>query len=67
MKQGKNKLINIKDKWNKMPLTVRVSISYAICSVLQQGISFITLPLFLRLLSKEQYGQFTIYQLRDYL
>lgn len=51
----------IKEKWNKTPLTVKVSTSYAICSILQKCLSFITLPLFTRLLTTEQYGQYTIY------
>lgn len=51
----------IKEKWNKIPLTVKVSTSYMICSILQKCLSSITLPLFTRLLSTEQYGQSTIY------
>ena len=51
----------IKEKWNKIPLTVKVSTSYAICSILQKCLSFITLPLFTRLLTTEHYGQYTIY------
>lgn len=51
----------IKAKWNIIPLTVKVSTSYAICSILQKCLSFITLPLFTRLLTTEQYGQYTIY------
>ena len=51
----------IKEKWNEIPLTVKVSTSYAICSILQKCLSFITLPLFTRLLTTEQYGQYTIY------
>lgn len=51
----------IKNKFNKIPLTVKVSTAYAICSVLQKCLSFITLPLFTRLLTTEQYGQYTIY------
>ena len=47
--------------WNKMPLTVKVSTAYAFCSILQKGLSFITLPLFTRLLTTAQYGQVTIY------
>lgn len=52
----------IKGKWNNVPITVKVSIAYAICSILQRCLSFITLPLFARLLTTEQYGQYTIYQ-----
>ena len=51
----------IKSKWSNIPLTVKVSTSYAICSILQKCLSFITLPLFTRLLTTEQYGQYTIY------
>ena len=51
----------IKEKWKSIPLTVKVSSSYAVCSILQKCLSFITLPLFTRLLTTEQYGQYTIY------
>ncbi len=52
----------IREKWNKMPITVKVSTAYALCSILQKCISLITMPLFTRLLTTEQYGQVTIYQ-----
>lgn len=51
----------VKEKWRKVPLTVKVSTSYAVCSIFQRCLSFITLPLFTRLLTTEQYGQYTIY------
>ena len=51
----------VKEKWMNIPLTVKASASYAICSILQNCLSFITLPLFTRLLTTEQYGQLTIY------
>lgn len=51
----------IRMKWKELPLTVKVSTSYAVCSILQKCLSFITLPLFTRLLTTEQYGQYTIY------
>ncbi len=53
-----NKMLN---KWTRLPIETKVSISYAICSILQRCLSFITLPLFSRLLTKEQYGQYTVY------
>lgn len=52
----------LEKKWAAIPLTVKVSTAYAVCSILQKCLSFITLPLFTRLLTTEQYGQFTIYQ-----
>lgn len=51
----------VKEKWRKIPLTVKVSTSYAVCSIFQRCLSFITLPLFTRLLTTEQYGQYTVY------
>lgn len=49
------------DKWKQIPLPVKASVSYTVCSVLQKCLSFITLPLFTRLLTTEQYGQYTVY------
>lgn len=47
--------------YKKMPITVRASIWFVICSVLQKAIAFLTTPIFTRLMSTEQYGQVTIY------
>ena len=51
----------IANRWNSIPLALKVSVSYAICSVLQKCLSFITMPLFTRILTKEQYGEYTVY------
>ena len=48
-------------KWTSIPLTTKVSVSYAACSILQKCLSIITLPLFTRLLTTDQYGQYSIY------
>ena len=45
----------------KMPVAVRASLAYTICSILQKSLGFITLPLFTELLTTEQYGQYAIY------
>ena len=49
------------EKIKSMPVTVKASVAYTICSVLQKGLVIITMPLFTRLLSQEQYGQYTVY------
>ena len=49
----------IKDK--TLPVEVKASTAYTICSILQRSLSFITLPLFTRLLTTEEYGQSTVY------
>ena len=40
---------------------VKASSAYVICSVLQRCLSFITLPLFTRLLTTDEYGISTVY------
>lgn len=43
-------------KYNSLPNTVKASLWFTICSILQKGISFITVPIFTRMLSTEEYG-----------
>ena len=52
---------SIKNKLKKIPLEARASIAYTLCSILQNSLAFITLPLFTRLLTTEEYGQYSIY------
>lgn len=53
-----NKLIT---RYKQLPVTVKASLWFVICSVLQKGIAFLTTPIFTRLMSTEQYGQVTVY------
>lgn len=48
-------------KWNETPVAVKASVTYTVCSVLQKCLSFLTLPLFTRLMTTEQYGQYMVY------
>ena len=48
-------------KWHDIPIAVKVSVAYAVCSILQKCLSIITLPLFTRILTTEQYGQYSVY------
>ena len=50
------------EKYNSIPATAKCSLWFAICSVIQKGIALITVPLFTRLLTTDQYGQFSVYQ-----
>ncbi|MDE7063525.1 MAG: oligosaccharide flippase family protein, partial [Lachnospiraceae bacterium] len=47
--------------FKNIPIEARVSMAYAVCSILQNCLQFVTLPLFARILTTEQYGQYTIY------
>ena len=44
-----------------VPLEIKASFAYTVCSVIQQTLSILTLPLFTRVLTKAQYGQFSVY------
>ena len=54
-------MLNIKEKIRNLPIQTKVSVAFIVCSVVQKFLSIITLPLFTRLLTTEQYGQLSIY------
>lgn len=49
-------------KYNMLKLPVKAALWFTICNFLQKGISLLTLPIFTRVLSVEQYGVFSVYQ-----
>ena len=53
-----NKLMK---KYNAMSPKIRATFWFLVCSVMQRGISTITTPLFTRLLSTAEYGQFGVF------
>lgn len=53
-----NKLI---EKYRSLSVQLRATVWFFICSVLQRGISVITTPIFTRILSPEEYGQFGVF------
>lgn len=48
-------------KYNALSVQLKATIWFFVCSVLQRGISVITTPIFTRLLSTEEYGQFSVF------
>lgn len=46
------------EKYKRLPVQIKATIAFFICSLLQKGISVITTPIFTRILSEEEYGQF---------
>ncbi|MBR4864478.1 MAG: oligosaccharide flippase family protein [Oscillospiraceae bacterium] len=48
-------------KIKSIPEGVKASVAYTACSILQRCLSMVTMPLFTRILTQEQYGQFTLY------
>lgn len=51
----------IKDKYIKLSQQTKVAFWFTISNILSNGISYLTLPIFTRLLSTEEYGLVTIY------
>lgn len=51
----------ITSKWNSLPKSVKSSIAFIFCSFFVKGVSFITTPIFTRLMSTEEYGIISIY------
>ena len=48
-------------KYKRLPLQVKASLWFVVCSFLQKGISVITTPIFTRLLSTAEYGQYGVF------
>lgn len=48
-------------KYKGLSVTAKATLWFVACSILQQGISFITVPIFTRLLDQYQYGQYSAY------
>ena len=51
----------IKQKYESLPVQVRASFWFLICSFLQKGISMITTPIFTRIMSTGDYGQYGVF------
>lgn len=49
------------EKYKSSTIQLKASIWFLICSFLQKGISFITTPIFTRLLSTTEYGQYNVF------
>ena len=48
-------------KYKYMPIQMRASIWFLVCSFFQKGISLITTPIFTRILTTEEYGQYNVF------
>jgi len=60
-KMLKEKKLNLIDMYKKMSLPVKVSLWFFFCSLLQKGLSFLTTPIFTRILSTEDYGLVSVF------
>ena len=51
----------LKQKYLGLPVQIKASAWFFICSILQKGISTITTPIFTRILSSAEYGMFNVF------
>ena len=49
------------NKYNALPKGVKASLWFMFCSVLQKGITFLTIPIFTRLMSPTEYGDYSVF------
>ncbi|MDD3137586.1 MAG: oligosaccharide flippase family protein [Lachnospiraceae bacterium] len=54
--------LKIVTKYEKLPVMIKASFWFTVCSVVQKGISLLTTPIFTRVLSASQYGEYTVFQ-----
>ena len=53
--------MNLLKKYQSIPIHIKASFWFLVCSFLQKGISVITTPIFTRILTAEEYGQFNVF------
>ena len=56
-----SKIRNYFHQYQKIPVQAKAAMWFTICSVLQKGLHMLTMPLFTRILTTEQYGLSTLY------
>lgn len=49
-------------QYNKLSLGVKVSLWFTFCNFFQKGISMLSVPIFTRMMTTEEYGVFSVYQ-----
>ena len=59
--RGTNLFKRLKCKYSALPRQVKAALWFFICSFLQKGISTITTPIFTRLLTTAEFGQFNVF------
>lgn len=56
-----HKIARILERYRSAPVQIRASFWFLACSFLTKALSAVTAPIFTRLLTKDQYGQFSVF------
>ncbi|MBQ8994434.1 MAG: oligosaccharide flippase family protein [Oscillospiraceae bacterium] len=54
--------MNLWNKYKNMAVQAKAAIWYTICNFFQKGISFIVVPIYVRLLTTAEYGEWSVFQ-----
>lgn len=54
-------VMKVKNRYSSLSAPVKAAAWFTVCSFMQKGISFITVPIFTRLMTTEQFGVFSVY------
>ena len=54
-------LLRVFNKYRSMPLPAKAGVWFTLCSIIQRGISVISMPIFTRLLTTDAYGTYSLY------
>lgn len=56
------KVYKFRNIYSKFSAPVKASLWFTVCSIIQKGITLLSTPIFTRLLTTEQYGEYSVYQ-----
>ncbi len=56
------KQMKIFEKYSGLPIQAKASLWYTICNFFQKGISIIAVPLYVKMLTSDEYGQWSVFQ-----
>ena len=49
------------DTYNKLPVAAKASVIYLVTNFIQRGVAFVLSPIFIRMMSAEEYGNMSVY------
>ncbi len=57
----KHKLIGFINKYKSLPVQARAGLWFLVCTIIQRSITIITTPIFTRLLTNDEYGEYGVF------
>ncbi|MBR2951342.1 MAG: oligosaccharide flippase family protein [Lachnospiraceae bacterium] len=61
MKVIRNKLVLLKLNYSQMPKEVKASAWYLACNLVQNAVSFVTIPIYVKSLTAAEYGKYSVF------